>query len=304
MMVDIFKFKENTRGKWLSIFDSLGIEIPENGQHGSCPIESSGKDRFRCDNKDGSGSWFCNNCGAGDGISLVRQCLGLSFPDTLKKISSIIGIPDNSRAKQDYDPKKSLTDLWGRSKKFCGSDPVAQYLHDRGIVIEPQNIRYCPDCWESDTKKKYYAMIARFMNSEGKPISLHRTYINGRGKAGIKSPKKLMKGTEPLSGGAIRLFKPTDVLGIAEGIETAISATQLTDIPCWSAVSSTLLKAWKPPEGIKKIVIFGDSDPNYAGQMAAYSLANRLYNADLIIDLQFPDIGKDWNDFLNQSNNP
>ena len=78
-MTNIDQFKNQTRGKWLSIFDSLGIEIPENGQHGPCPIENAGKDRFRCDNKDGSGSFFCNNCGSGDGMSLVRQVLELSF---------------------------------------------------------------------------------------------------------------------------------------------------------------------------------------------------------------------------------
>ena len=36
--------------------------------------------------------------------------------------------------------------------------------------------------------------------------------------------------------------------------------------------------------GVKKIVIFGDADPNYAGQMAAYALANRLYSKDYIVN--------------------
>ena len=299
-MVDINQFKNQTRGKWLSIFDSCGIEIPENGKHGPCPIESAGKDRFRCDNKDGSGSWFCNNCGSGDGISLVRQCLGLRFPDTIAKISQITGIPDNTQQKQDYDPRESLQKLWNASKPLTGSDPVLKYLHGRGIVLTPNNVRYCPECWESDTKKKYPAMIAKFSGIDGNPVSLHRTYLDGKQKADIKSPKKLMKGMSPLSGGAIRLFPFTGVLGVAEGIETAISAKQLTDIPCWAAVSSTLLKSFSPPGGVKKIVIFGDADANCAGQMAAYSLANRLYNKDFVIDVQFPDIGKDFNDCLRE----
>jgi len=297
-VVDINQFKNQCRGKWLSIFESLGIEIPENGQHGPCPIENAGKDRFRCDNKEGSGSFFCNNCGSGDGISLVRHCLGLSFPDTIKKISEITGIPDNTQQKQDYDPRESLQKLWNASKPLTGSDPVSKYLHGRGIVLTPNDIRYCPECYESDTKRKYVAMVARFTGVDGKPVSLHRTYLDGNQKADVKSPKKLMKGTSLLSGGAIRLFKPTDVLAIAEGIETAISVTQLTSVPCWSAVSTSLMKAWQPPEGIKKIVICGDADANYAGQQAAYALANRLYNKDLIVDVQFPDDGKDYNDFL------
>ena len=65
--------RDAANGKWLSIFDSLGIEISKEGRHSPCPIEGAGVDRFLCDNKDGTGSFYCNNCGAGDGISLVRQ---------------------------------------------------------------------------------------------------------------------------------------------------------------------------------------------------------------------------------------
>lgn len=298
-MIDIQKIKDQTRGSWLSIFESLGIDVPENGKHGTCPIENSGTDRFRCDNKDGSGSFFCNNCGSGDGISLVRQCLGLSFLDTIKKISSIAGIADNSVDRSTYDPKPPLNQLWQASKPLQGGDPVSKYLHSRGIMLTPENVRFCPECWESDTKQKYQAMVARFSDKDGKPISLHRTYLKDGKKAAIKAPRKLMKGTSPLSGGAIRLFPPkAGTVGIAEGIETAISATQITGIPCWSAVSSTILKAFIPPADVKRVVIFGDSDPNFCGQQAAYFLANRLYNLDLIAEVEFSDKGKDWNDGL------
>ena len=289
--------RDAANGKWLSIFDSLGIEISKEGRHSPCPIEGAGVDRFLCDNKDGTGSFYCNNCGAGDGISLVRQCLDLSFPDTLKKIASIVGIPDEQKPKEDYDPKPALNKLWKSSTPLRGGDPVSKYLHSRGIMLTPENVRYAPECWESDTKKKLPAMVARFVQSDGKPCTLHRTYLNGTGKADVPSPKKLMKGTSYLAGGAIRLFPILDVVGIAEGIETAISATQLTDIPCWSVVSSTLMKSWQPPEGIKKIVIFADNDANFCGQQAAYTLANRLYSNDLIVNVEFS-IHKDWNDDL------
>lgn len=302
MRIDVQQLKNAARGRWLSIFQQLGIEVPENGNHGPCPIENDGKDRFRCDNRNGEGSWFCNNCGAGDGISLVRQCLGLSFPDTMTKISEIIGMGcgiDSQVEKGKYDPREMLNKVWKSSQKLTNDDPVTKYLNSRKLFKAPDNVRYCPECYESDTKSKMPAMVAMFMNREGKPISLHRTYLNGIKKADIKSPKKLMKGTEPLSGGAIRLFNPTNkTIGIAEGIETAIAATIVTDIPTWSAVSSTLLKAFDPPEGITKIVIFGDSDPNFCGQQAAYSLANRLYSKDFLVTVEFPEIGKDWNDFL------
>jgi len=201
--------------------------------------------------------------------------------------------------KKEFDARKSLNALWKTSQKLHGSDAVSKYLHSRKIVIIPDALRCHPQCYESETRKKFPAMLAMFKNIEGKPISIHRTYLDGTGKAKIKSPKKLMKGTEKLRGGSIRLFPDNNgTIGIAEGIETALSATQITDIPCWAAVSSTLLQSFNPPENIRRIVVFGDNDANFCGQQAAYFLANRLYNADRIVEVEFPPDGKDWNDYL------
>lgn len=61
----------NTRPK---IFERLGIPIPPNHHHGPCP-HCGGKDRFRMDDLEGRGTWFCNQCGAGDGLDLVSLCL-------------------------------------------------------------------------------------------------------------------------------------------------------------------------------------------------------------------------------------
>jgi putative DNA primase/helicase len=146
------------------------------------------------------------------------------------------------------------------------------------------------------------AMVAQFLGSDGKALTIHRTYLNGTGKADIKSPKKLMPGIAPLVGGAIRLFPPVDkTIGVAEGIETAIAATQVFSTPCWAVVSSTLMRGFVPPDGVKRVIVFGDSDQNFVGQEAAYRLAKRLFSLDLVVDVQFPETGKDFNDFLLQN---
>ncbi|EGO0679184.1 hypothetical protein ITK59_004563, partial [Salmonella enterica] len=53
-------------GQWGNILKRLGITVPAGGQHGPCPV-CGGKDRFRFDDKNGRGTWFCNQCGHGDG---------------------------------------------------------------------------------------------------------------------------------------------------------------------------------------------------------------------------------------------
>jgi len=307
-MIDVKDIEAAARGKWAGIFSKLGIDVG-TGKHGPCPICSPGdanSDRFRFDDADGSGSWYCNQCtpNAGNGISLVKKCLNLSFPDTLKKIADIVGdvtMPDT--IKKSYDARGSLIKLWNDSQELTGSDPVSGYLQSRKLFLHPDNVMYCEKCYNSDTKQKMPAMVAKFQNQEGKPITIHRTYLDGIKKADLKAPKKIMKPTEKMNGGAVRLFKPggelfsEGTLGIAEGIETAIAAAQLTQVATWAALTSGLLIDWEPPPGIRKIIIFGDNDGNFTGQKAAYTLANRLSLKNLIVTVDIPGAG-DWADVV------
>ncbi len=51
------------RGHWAKILPALGVNILKN-RHQPCPV-CGGKDRFRFDDQEGRGTWFCNQCGAG-----------------------------------------------------------------------------------------------------------------------------------------------------------------------------------------------------------------------------------------------
>ena len=137
-------------------------------------------------------------------------------------------------------------------------------------------------------------MVALIRNTEGKPVSIHRTYLDGPAKAKIDQPKRLMTGTEKTHGAAIRLFpvgKDSDLVGVAEGIESAIAASQLYFIPVWATISTTIMETFEPPAGIRRITVFADNDANFAGQKAAYRLANRLYLQDYIVEVEVPTLG-------------
>lgn len=307
-MIDSKTLEDSAIGRWAGIYESLGIPIPENKKHGPCPC-CGGTDRFRCDGIDDDGRWFCNQCTpqSGNGLSLVMKCLKVGFPEALKKVAEVVGMVEvkNTNNQPREDPKGALNSLWGRSTVLTGSDTVSKYLHNRGLVLTPDNVRYCDSCYESDTRLQFPAMVARVQNKEGRPVSLHRTYLVENKKADIESPKKLMTGTEKLTGGAVRLFSLSlqlvadDVLGVAEGIETAIACTQLFQIATWACLSSSILENFDPPEGIKKIIVMADNDSNFVGQKAAYKLANRLYKQDLIVEVWVPEeAGTDWNDVL------
>jgi len=229
------------------------------------------------------------------------KVLGCTFPEAARKVSDVLGIveADFKTNKPKKDPSIALNKTWSGSKPIS-VDAVTNYLWSRGIGVVPENIRICPACYEPDTKKEYIAMVARIQNLKGSPIGIHRTYLEGSKKANIEHPKKLMTATEELKGSAIRLFPTLETLGIAEGIETALSCTQLFSIPTWATISTALMESFEPPEQIRSIIIYGDNDYNYAGQKSAYKLANRLYNKGLKVQVQIPPEFGDFNDVLNK----
>ena len=88
-------------------------------------------------------------------------------------------------------------------------------------------------------------------------------------------------------------------MGIAEGIETAMSASAMFGILVWSAINATMLAKWTPPEGCTEVAIFGDNDASFAGQAAAYELARRLAVNHVTVTVHIPPkVGDDWNDVL------
>ena len=296
--IDINELKAKCKGRWLPIFQKLGIDIGLYKKHSGCPICGPGNNahRFRMDDRDGSGSWICNQCGAGDGISLVQKTIGLNFQQAVKHILASIGentTMEHTPNEMSLEKKKSmLNELWLASVPLTGSDPVSLYLHSRRLVIQPDNVRFCAECYESDTKRNYQAMIAKFVNRDGVPIALHRTYLANGKKADIKSPKKNTPSIQPMPGGAVRL-QPVkgNEIAITEGIETALACIHLFDRPVWAALNTSNLKGFLPPEGIRKVMIYGDCDANWAGHRAAYTLANKLYLMDYIVDVVIPTEG-------------
>jgi putative DNA primase/helicase len=110
----------------------------------------------------------------------------------------------------------------------------------------------------------------------------------------------LMPGRVP-KGGAVRLVDladVADVLGIAEGIETALAASVLHRLPVWAALNAGALEAWCPPETIRSVFVFGDNDDGFAGQKATYALAHRLSTKWRVEVRIPPEPGTDWNDVL------
>jgi putative DNA primase/helicase len=294
---------DQCRNRWHSILPQIGIS-PQylTGKQTPCPL-CGGRDRFRFDNKEGRGTYFCNACGAGDGVQLVMLATGKPFRDTASCLREIaVGAPEvKPRPSMGEEQRiNALRDTWRNSKVITVDDDAGRYLISRGFSSPFSDaLRFVPKLKVTGEKVKVLAaMIALVRDPEGNPLNLHRTYLSDGKKADISSPRRMMAGATP-HGSYIALSDAAEEMGAAEGIETALAAEKKFGIPCWSLISADGLKAFTPPAIVKRLRVFGDNDPKFGGQAAAYALAHRLSvrldSIETSVDIP-PQMGSDWAD--------
>ena len=297
-----------TNGKWHSILQHVGVDGKYlTGKHCPCPI-CGGTDRFRFDDKQGNGGWICSNCGAGNGFSLISKVKNTSASETLKLIEPLIPSAQIKAHvnKPAFDGRVQAERFWKSTVAVMEGSPVWNYLTNRlcGFYASPA-IREGHTTHPEGDYRSYFVMAAKISDVNGRGVSVHKTYLLTNGEpAGFSRNKLITAGTIP-AGSAIRLTDPAESMGIAEGIETAMSANILTGIPTWSAISAPILKQFQPPKICKFLTIFADNDINFTGQSASYELARRLKmtNPEMRIEVRIPPKVGDWNDILREKRN-
>lgn len=89
MKMNVTETVKQACGHWSRILPALGVKVIKN-RHQACPV-CGGSDRFRFDDKEGRGTWFCNQCGAGDGLKLVEKVFGVSASEAAGKVDAVTG---------------------------------------------------------------------------------------------------------------------------------------------------------------------------------------------------------------------
>ena len=194
-----------------------------------------------------------------------------------------------------------------RSAALTGDCIGSRYLKQRGVLDESNMpdllaLRFVAELDYFTGKQKtgsYPALLAAVTAPDGRNICIHRTYLNhdGNGKADVAEAKKLMQPAGTVTGAAIRLFSAGPVLGVAEGIETALAASLLHDVPVWACISAHGLQSVVLPDGVDRLLIFADQDQS--GMKAARNLRDRYRHlqADILTTNQ---PGKDWADIAKE----
>jgi putative DNA primase/helicase len=239
---------DHAQGRWFEILSAIG-GIPNHyldNNHKPCPSCRDGDDRFRFDDLDGNGTWFCSHCGGrdgagggGTGMSLLMRVKGWEFKEAARAVEDFLGIPRPSTSKPVAPrPIKPPTDatppaLDGASQQWCYTDAVGQPLF-----------------W-----------IQRVNRPNGDKIFRPRTWVAGTGWQGEKGTA--WPAPRPLYNLAALHARPTTQVIVCEGEKAADRAQELFPslvAVAWPNGAQSVAKVdWSPLTG-RNILLWPDND--------------------------------------------
>jgi hypothetical protein len=236
---------------------------------------------------------------------LFKCFAGCDTRDVLRAIrrldSNALDAKGDGIAKQfklDRWLQQRARDLWrvGRPINWTIAET---YLRNRSINIAPDSLRFSHRTPLGKGKAARFrpAMLAAVTDDSGL-LAVQRTFLDARGRRAreLRYPRRLLG--HPCAG-AVRLAPATETLGIAEGVETAVSAMILLGSPVWAALGNERFSHVAIPKSVNRLILLPDNDN--AGRLAAL-LATEAHTAPgRQIDTIWPWHGRnDWNDVLRE----
>ncbi|EPR0417523.1 primase-helicase zinc-binding domain-containing protein [Enterobacter hormaechei] len=297
MKMNVTETVKQACGHWPRILPALGVKVIKN-RHQACPV-CGGSDRFRFDDKEGRGTWFCNQCGAGDGLKLVEKVFGMNASEAAGKVNAVTGnlppvapeVIAAAEAETEADRKAAAAlavRLMEKTRPASGNAyltrkgfpdrecPVLTVTHKTGGVTFRAGDVVVP--LYDDTG----ALVnLQLINSEG----LKRTLKGGQ----VKGACHVIEGKKQAG----------KRLWIAEGYATALTVHHLTGETVMVALSSVNLLSLASLARQKypacQIVLAADRDLNGDGQNKAAAAAEACEGI-----VALPLVFGDWNDAFMQ----
>lgn len=227
-----------------------------------------------------SGLWFDHELGEGGSIvdGTVRRCL-----------------PARTRSQEkakDNDRVNSALRLFNEAQSV--NNTLAEgYLRKVRRLTAPLSADLCfhGNCPRRNGRAPAMLALIRNIRTD-EPQGVHRTFLkpDGSGRDG----EKMMLGAA--RDGVVKLSNDADVsfgLGIAEGLESALSVLSAGWAPIWAALSAGGIRRFPVLGGVETLTIFADADD--AGLKAAEDCARRWSDAGREVRIVVPFQG-DWND--------
>jgi putative DNA primase/helicase len=188
----------------------------------------------------------------GEGGRLLARCFaGCSFEEILDALR-IRGLVANDCSYRPQpsprlytpppEPDPIALEIWERAKPIEDT-PAEQYLQRRGILLTPPVLGYVRGFMVAAVHQPYSGITA-----------IQKTVITADFTRGDR------RTMGPLGSGAVRLGAAQEIMGLADGTETALSAMMLTGMSVWACLGSKRMHTVELPPFVRHIHIFADND--------------------------------------------
>lgn len=153
-------------GRWPYVLAGLSIDVPDSSRrHSPCPA-CGGKDRFRFDDN-GRGSFICNQCGAGDGLDLIKRVNNCDTTEAAQLAADVLGI--------DYRAAESAPDAASQRQRQLAADRQQREQERQKQAAEDADQR------RATFARLYTGMRLRSIQGESE-------YLQSKGLTGFKYP--------------------------------------------------------------------------------------------------------------------
>lgn len=190
-----------------------------------------------------------------------------------------------------------VMNLWAQADILAGS-PAERYLRNRAVTYRSCELRYHPRTPLGPRRNILFRPALLAGVREGPElVAVQRTFLD----IGLACPARDLDNPRRTLGrpasGAVQLAAASAVLGLAEGVETALSAMILLGIPVWATLGGERLPRIAIPSIVKHLILLPDND---APGRRAEAIARKAYaQPGRRIETIWPWHGlNDWNDVL------
>ncbi|HHR5654201.1 TPA: DUF927 domain-containing protein [Klebsiella pneumoniae] len=153
-------------GRWPYVLAGLSIDVPDSSRrHAPCPA-CGGKDRFRFDDN-GRGSFICNQCGAGDGLDLIKKVNNCDTTEAAHLAADVLGI--------DCRAAESAPDAASQRQRQLAADRQQREQERQKQAAEDADQR------RATFARLYTGMRLRSIQGESE-------YLQSKGLTGFKYP--------------------------------------------------------------------------------------------------------------------
>ncbi|MCH9562110.1 TOPRIM and DUF927 domain-containing protein [Klebsiella pneumoniae] len=301
---------------WPHVLAGLSIDVPDSSRrHAPCPA-CGGKDRFRFDDN-GRGSFICNQCGAGDGLDLIKLVNHCDTTEAAQLAADVLGI-DYRAAETDQKAASQRREQMEADRQQREQERQKQAAED-AEQRRATFARLYGEMRQSATEGESDYLKSKGLTGFNYPIlpdgSLLLALVDGSGAVNAaqtitpQGEKRLLTGSAKR--GAYHAVNapetPQSVL-IAEGLATALSvhlmrpdALAVAAIDAGNLLPVAEVMRRKHPKA--QIIIAADNDHHQNGEAntgweaaekAALSVAGW-------VSLPPTDYKADWNDFHQQN---